>query len=676
MAVQTVAFTVKDSGGNAREYVLPFRNVSAAAAPTVNDDSGDGYIPGSQWTDTTNGHTYECVDNTLGAAVWVQTDGAGGAYTDEQAQDAVGTILTDTATIDLTYNDGANTITADVKANSVGVSLMHASATDVLFGRSTAGAGAGEEIACTAAGRALIDDANAAAQLVTLGAAPLASPTFTGTPAAPTAAGGTNTTQIATTAFVTAAVAAATPAAPLTLTIADAGTTTVVKPLVVSHTTSGTAAAGFGVGIDFQAESGGGTNRIAASIAADYTTATNGAETAELKIYVITAGTAATLVATFDSGSLLLSGGLTTTGGIDFKNSTGNDGILAHANSTSRTWTFPNASGNVVIDTATQTLTNKTIGVSQLTTFTGFTGADPAMDDEVPGYDLSATANKKFQADRLLALARMAPGGRLTLSTGVPVTSSDVTGATNVFYAPYAHDMVCLWDGTRWVWSAFAEKTLALGTLTSGKNYDAFGFLSSGALALEALVWTNDTTRATAVTIQDGRYCKSGDKTRLYLGTFRATATTTTEDSNAKRFLFNQYNRDSRRLYVQEATGSWAYTSAAWRAYNNSATNRIQFVVGDPGGTVVNAGLNAAASLTSGTVILGIALDNATTPSAGAGDFISPSANVNTSPINPYGPYRVAAGFHFLQACEFGATGATIFGTNVATSAVYGDIFA
>ena len=38
------------------------------------------------------------------------------------------------------------------------------------------------------------------------GQAPLSSPTFTGTPAAPTAAPGTNTTQIATTAFVTAAV--------------------------------------------------------------------------------------------------------------------------------------------------------------------------------------------------------------------------------------------------------------------------------------------------------------------------------------------------------------------------------------------------------------------------------------------------------------------------------------
>ena len=34
------------------------------------------------------------------------------AYSDEQAQDAVGGILTDSASIDLTYNDGANTITA------------------------------------------------------------------------------------------------------------------------------------------------------------------------------------------------------------------------------------------------------------------------------------------------------------------------------------------------------------------------------------------------------------------------------------------------------------------------------------------------------------------------------------------------------------------------------------
>lgn len=45
--------------------------------------------------------------------------------------------------------------------------------------------------------------------------AALASPTFTGVPAAPTAAVGTNTTQIATTAFVKAEIAATPSAEPL-----------------------------------------------------------------------------------------------------------------------------------------------------------------------------------------------------------------------------------------------------------------------------------------------------------------------------------------------------------------------------------------------------------------------------------------------------------------------------
>ncbi len=67
--------------------------------------------------------------------------------------------------------------------------IQNVSATDKLLGRSTAGAGSVEEITCTAAGRAILDDADASAQRTTLGLGTLAtqSGTFSGT------SSGTNT---------------------------------------------------------------------------------------------------------------------------------------------------------------------------------------------------------------------------------------------------------------------------------------------------------------------------------------------------------------------------------------------------------------------------------------------------------------------------------------------------
>lgn len=52
----------------------------------------------------------------------------------------------------------------------------------------------------------LSDLSNVATAMTNLGAAPVVSPVFTGTPTAPTASAGTNTTQLATTAFAQAAV--------------------------------------------------------------------------------------------------------------------------------------------------------------------------------------------------------------------------------------------------------------------------------------------------------------------------------------------------------------------------------------------------------------------------------------------------------------------------------------
>ncbi|MBU2249295.1 MAG: hypothetical protein KKD77_21285 [Gammaproteobacteria bacterium] len=70
--------------------------------------------------------------------------------------------------------DGAQTIAADAVTYA---KMQNVSAADKILGRVTAGAGDVEEIACTAAGRALLDDANAAAQATTLGVGAGDSPT-------------------------------------------------------------------------------------------------------------------------------------------------------------------------------------------------------------------------------------------------------------------------------------------------------------------------------------------------------------------------------------------------------------------------------------------------------------------------------------------------------------------
>lgn len=45
------------------------------AAPTVNDDTGDGYKVGDMWLDTTNDIIYQTIDVTAGAAIWQQLSG-------------------------------------------------------------------------------------------------------------------------------------------------------------------------------------------------------------------------------------------------------------------------------------------------------------------------------------------------------------------------------------------------------------------------------------------------------------------------------------------------------------------------------------------------------------------------------------------------------------------------
>jgi len=59
---------LRKTGAGAYEAIKT--NLAGTTAPTVNEDSGDGYAVGSMWLDTTNDKAYICLDATVGAAVW------------------------------------------------------------------------------------------------------------------------------------------------------------------------------------------------------------------------------------------------------------------------------------------------------------------------------------------------------------------------------------------------------------------------------------------------------------------------------------------------------------------------------------------------------------------------------------------------------------------------------
>ncbi|MBA7516381.1 hypothetical protein ES705_08429 [subsurface metagenome] len=50
--------------------------LDATEAPTVNNDVDEGYAVGSRWFDITNDKEYVCLDNSDGAAVWIDTTAA------------------------------------------------------------------------------------------------------------------------------------------------------------------------------------------------------------------------------------------------------------------------------------------------------------------------------------------------------------------------------------------------------------------------------------------------------------------------------------------------------------------------------------------------------------------------------------------------------------------------
>lgn len=211
-------------------------------------------------------------------------------------------------------------------------------------------------------------------------------------------------------------------------------------------------------------------------------------------------------------------------------------------------------------------------------------------------------------------------GLRLTLTTAVPVTTSNVTAATTIYLTPFKSGSISLYDGTTWVRRNTTEISLALGTLVSGKNYDVFAQWNGSAVTLVlSAAWTNDTTRFDTLTRQNGIVVMSGAPNARYVGTLRTTSTTQTEDSDSKRFLYNFYNQAMRHMSVFDVTTSWSYavTINTWRQVRATATNRVEYVCGDASCDIqASAATQGEGAGTGVTLGAGIGIDSTTVNSA------------------------------------------------------------
>lgn len=254
------------------------------------------------------------------------------------------------------------------------------------------------------------------------------------------------------------------------------------------------------------------------------------------------------------------------------------------------------------------------------------------------------------------SLMPQTPGGRLTLTTGVPVTTAEVTAATTVYYCPYVHNMIRLYDGSNWKLYQFTERSISVPASTS-QMYDVFLYDNAGTLTLELVAWTNDSTRATTLTYQDGVLVKSGDATRRYLGSFRTTTVSgQTEDSLSNRYLWNYYNRVSKHLRVQNSTGH-TYGTGAWRYWNNDSANSVAFVLGvveDP----ISFTLNTQISGNASQAIVGVGVN--TTTGYAYSDVRSDHNDITKFGSSVHHPvYLLPIGRSYLAISEY-ATGATM----------------
>lgn len=289
------------------------------------------------------------------------------------------------------------------------------------------------------------------------------------------------------------------------------------------------------------------------------------------------------------------------------------------------------------------------------------------------------------------------PQGRLSLISGVAIAASDVAGSPTLYYVPSTGNEVPVYDG-----SAFTGQSIGSGLALSldadsghsgyhqsGRNFDVFVIEDAGTVRLgTGPAWNaggggagSDTARGTgtgstelelfdgfwvnknAVSIRfgagGGNAVSVPARQATYVGSFRATANGQTDDTQAKRLVYNAYNQAPRMLSRKEPADTWNYVVAAWRQQNANAANRFDVLAGLGGSLIELAVTGRANASAAASASVGVGFDKTNDSDA---QFSRAQTATSTAWAYPEASYtgNVPLGLHYYAVLERGEAVATM----------------
>lgn len=287
----------------------------------------------------------------------------------------------------------------------------------------------------------------------------------------------------------------------------------------------------------------------------------------------------------------------------------------------------------------------------------------------------------------------LTPQGRLTITSGAPVLSSDTTAQTTVYYSPYSGNRIALPTASGWSVRFFTELSQTLADVSKSPGaaavnsvYDLFVWDDSGTIRVSrGPAWSSATSRGTGagttelerkdgvlvnkVAITNGPAANRG----VYVGTIATDGNGSNGQLNAmfapaaaaggtnnRIDVWNMYNRVDFAAMNRDSTDSWNYSTATWRASNGSNSNRVTMVRGLNEDAVQAQAHAVISNSSAGTGRVGIGVDVTNAPSGFVGVSKSTSSDFGAGgSMCASWAGLPGLGSHYIQWLEHAVVGGT-----------------